>query len=266
MIGVSIIITSYNKADTVARAIKSVLAQKTTFKIQVVVVDDGSTDESKSEIRKATTFHGNKMAYVDILWQTHAGMMKTYINGFKECKGMYIAFCDCDDYWNDENKLQRQFDHMEANEDCIMCFTDIETNGKLGKFHEKTDYNQMLRGACVPSPSVMLRNVTQLNKPIISLFIKNSPYKDFVIWDYPIFLFFALNGRVDYLKGVTAFWTSNEESVTRTKSRGKRFRYIWGMFKIKMYFIRYSMCRLSTLMYILYRFGRDIVSIILRKW
>jgi glycosyltransferase involved in cell wall biosynthesis len=91
---VTVIIPTYNRADKVCDAIKSVLDQ--TYKnIQIIVVDDGSRDETCDLIK-------SRFPQVELIHQTHAGQAAARNNGLRNAKAEIIANLDSDDIWEPE--------------------------------------------------------------------------------------------------------------------------------------------------------------------
>lgn len=119
---VSVICTVYNHEKYLRKCLDGFVMQKTNFKFEVLIHDDASTDGSAGIIREY------EEKYPDIIkpiYQTE----NQYSKGIKVSqtflypliRGKYLAFCEGDDYWCDENKLQKQFDVMENHPDCSIC-------------------------------------------------------------------------------------------------------------------------------------------------
>ena len=92
----SVIVSSYNYQDHVVDAVASAL-QQTVPVLQVVVVDDGSTDESLQRLH--ARFDGD--ARVQIIAQANAGQLAAWLRGLRDCTGDVIALLDSDDLWHD---------------------------------------------------------------------------------------------------------------------------------------------------------------------
>lgn len=126
---VSINCLVYNHAPFLEEAFNGFLNQKTNFTFEVIIHDDASTDGSKEIIDYYTK------KYPDIFFpfiqrtnqysQGIRGISEKY--NFPRCRGKYIAVCEGDDYWIDENKLQKQFDFMESNDEYSFCYTRFRT-------------------------------------------------------------------------------------------------------------------------------------------
>ena len=114
---VSVVIPTYNRAEKVQKAITSVLVQTFTD-IEIVVVDDGSSDDTGQILKK--TF-GDRIRY---FYQSNQGVSATRNRGIAEARGEWIAFLDSDDYW-DSDKLKLQFEVLEKfSRNCCACYTD----------------------------------------------------------------------------------------------------------------------------------------------
>lgn len=90
----SVVIPVYNKASTLARTLRSVFAQ-TYRDYEVVIVDDGSTDESLKVVESIAQEHDN----IKVISQTNAGVSAARNRGIQESCGEWIAFLDADDIW-----------------------------------------------------------------------------------------------------------------------------------------------------------------------
>jgi glycosyltransferase involved in cell wall biosynthesis len=111
---VSVIIPVYNYDRYLGEAIESVLSQ-TYQHLEVIVVDDGSTDQS-SEV--ARSFAGRGVRYCQ---QVHAGIGPARNKGVELARGDYFAFLDADDRWPQE-KIELQLRAFESDSTLEMVF------------------------------------------------------------------------------------------------------------------------------------------------
>lgn len=104
---VSVIIPTYNYSSFIAAAVDSVLAQ--TFPaVEVIIVDDGSTDNTKDILSR----YGDRIKYV---FQENKGVSAARNAGVKNSTGNLIAFLDADDIWLPE-KLEKQVECFRIDE------------------------------------------------------------------------------------------------------------------------------------------------------
>lgn len=114
---VSIIIPTYNSSHTIIRTIESIFKQ--TFKrFEVIVVDDGSTDDTKEVL--SSLIRDQKIIYI---YQKNQGCGVARNNGVLIAQGQFVCFLDADDYWHAE-KLERQLEVFQNHPDCLMCYTE----------------------------------------------------------------------------------------------------------------------------------------------
>ncbi len=98
---VSVVIASFNMGQYLPQAIQSILDQ--TYKnLEVIVIDDGSTDDTESNV--SSMLGDTRLRYIK---QVNLGQPKAKNNGLAHCQGEFIAFCDGDDLW-EKNKLELQ--------------------------------------------------------------------------------------------------------------------------------------------------------------
>lgn len=113
---ISVIIPMYNSADTIVRALDSIRNQSFTCFFEVLVVNDGSKDNSKKIVEDYIDNNGLKN--VILINQNNGGVSKARNKGLLSAKGKYIAFLDADDYWV-KNKIERQMIFLEKGFDFI---------------------------------------------------------------------------------------------------------------------------------------------------
>jgi len=128
---ISIVIPTFNRAQHVQAALKSVLAQ-TYPEFEVIVVDDGSADgtgEAIQELIRSQVTGGERIRY---FFQPNQGSSVARNKGIEQARGEWIAFLDSDDVWLPE-KLELQLQAIQQFKDsCGACFTDSQMVNDLG--------------------------------------------------------------------------------------------------------------------------------------
>lgn len=120
---VSVCCVTYNHAKYIRQALDSVLMQETDFPFEVLVHDDASTDGTADIVRE---YEQNYPGKVRAICQTvnqyskDPRVLKNFV--YPKAQGRYIALLECDDYWTDPQKLQRQVSYMERHSDCSGTF------------------------------------------------------------------------------------------------------------------------------------------------
>ncbi|MCK5607342.1 glycosyltransferase [Candidatus Pacearchaeota archaeon] len=131
---VSVIIPTYNRSHVIYRSIQSVLNQ-TYQDFEIIVVDDGSTDNTEDVIRN---FNDSRIIY--IRHNDNKGVAAARNTGIKASKSEYIAFQDSDDEWFSE-KLNKQIEAFEMNPEIGIIYTDmlrINKEGEIKYWHSPT--------------------------------------------------------------------------------------------------------------------------------
>lgn len=138
-IQVSICCLVYNQEKYLRKCLDGLLMQKTNFAFEILIHDDASTDSSADIIREYEKKYPN---IIKPIYQTEnqfsKGIKISLVHQFPRSQGKYIAFCEGDDYWCDENKLQLQYDEMEKNENAVFCAHDVGTVSEDGVLLEDT--------------------------------------------------------------------------------------------------------------------------------
>lgn len=119
---VSVLIITYNQKKFIRQAIDSVLEQKTTFPIEILVGDDFSTDGTREIIQEYERKYPGLV--IGILHPHNMGKNGgiNFLETLKRAKGEYYALIDGDDYLTDPLKLQKQADLLDAHPDYSMSF------------------------------------------------------------------------------------------------------------------------------------------------
>jgi len=109
---VTVIIPCYKCSDTVTRAVESIFVQ-TWLPCEVILVDDGNTDDTTSTLLKIQILYGKEWIKILRLEKNH-GQSIARNRAWDIAKGYYIAFLDADDAW-DEKKIELQYSIMKNN-------------------------------------------------------------------------------------------------------------------------------------------------------
>jgi len=129
---VSIVNNTFNQESFIAEAIEGFLMQKTTFRVEILVHDDASTDRTAAIVRQYEKKYPKLISPIyQIKNQYSQGISPSLEFQFPRARGKYIALCEGDDYWTDPLKLQKQVDFLELNDEYSMCA------GRVKYFHQE---------------------------------------------------------------------------------------------------------------------------------
>lgn len=108
----SVICTTYNHEKYIRQALDSILMQKVNFKYEVIVGEDCSPDNTREILKEY------EKKYPDIFTMVYRDKNIGAKNNGKDlisrASGKYLITLECDDFWVDENKLQKQIDYLET--------------------------------------------------------------------------------------------------------------------------------------------------------
>ena len=219
-IQVSVLVITYNHEKFIRECLDSIVCQKTNFKFEVIIHDDKSTDGSVEIIEEY------KKKYPDLVVAIYE-KENQYTKGkdiVEDCmvqfaRGKYLAFCESDDKWCDENKLQKQYDFMETHPDYVACFHNTLMHD-LSEKHNDIKFNEF-------------KTITDLTAEYIfngryvhttSYFIKKQNYKKLnfgaKLWagDFAILSSLFFQGKIAALPEIMSIYNfNNSQGVMRSK-------------------------------------------------
>ncbi len=223
----SVLIPTYNHEDYIADCIEGALMQRTDFDFEVLIGEDDSDDETRNICIEYSKKYSDKIRlflnerseviYINNVPTGRANLLKL----LNEARGQYIALCEGDDRWIDENKIQKQVYFLENNKGFSFCFHDcyIEDGGKYRKFSEK----RVTEG----KDSLVLDSYDLLasyNAPIqTATFVgRNFDCTDLPDWFYsfpsgdrPLFIYLSTLGFGYYFNSLMSIYRKHEGNLSK---------------------------------------------------
>jgi glycosyltransferase involved in cell wall biosynthesis len=162
---VSVLVKAYNHEPFIARAIESVLAQRTEFPYEIVVGEDCSTDRTREVLRGLRDQYPERIRV--LLRERNLGNIRNFTDTLRACSGEYVALLDGDDYWTSPRKLQQQVAYLDAHPTfsscaCNAAVVDASGHNAIGTYcpEERSraiGLRRMLISDPVPTSTVMFR-------------------------------------------------------------------------------------------------------------
>jgi glycosyltransferase involved in cell wall biosynthesis len=246
---VSVKMITYNHKPYIARAIEGVLQQKTNFPFELVIGEDFSTDGTREIV-----FEYQKK-YPDIIHvitsDENVGMRKNSNRTRKACRGKYLAFCEGDDYWQRQDKMQIQVDYLEKHPKCgLVCSSyDIYHPGTQKKIKDYIKYRkwkppenptiddllngEYKTGGYCKTCTVMLKRI------LCEQIIESDPYlhqsDHFLMGDTQLWTAISAIAPLHYIPDSLATYSISDESATRSKDTKKLLRFSISVAEMYLY-------------------------------
>lgn len=212
----TIVTTTYNQEKYIGQAIDGMLMQKTKFPFRIVISNDCSTDKTGEILEK---YRKNNPDIIQIIEnKNNLGAMGNFINTLAQIKDTeYVALCDGDDFWTDENKLQKQVEFLDNNKEYSICCH------KAKVFYQNGEKKDEIIPSChieetTTIDDLVVQNYIVANSVVYRWGLNNQNLKEIfpeniVPGDYYMHLLHAQNGKIKMFNDVMSAYRRHEEGM-----------------------------------------------------
>ena len=241
---ISILMPSYNHERFIAIAIESALKQKTKYSFELLINDDNSTDETAKIAETYSQRYPNIIRFFK--QNKNQGLMKSYKFLLNNAKGEYIAILESDDYWIDEEKLEKQIEKKKNNPEFGLSVSDVklvnENNDEIevvkrtediglnGNWYEQLLFSNFVRGGV----SICFRKAIYDSYVDIDDYINNN----FVTFDYPLLLTLAAHSKCNYIHKALSAYRILPTSLSNNAIYEKVIAFEKGILAIQRYIMQ----------------------------
>ena len=228
---VSIVCLTYNEEQFVRDTFDNFLSQKTTFPFEILVYDDASQDSTPNIIREYAAKYPDIFRvtlYKENNFKKGLGFYGLRV-GFNEAKGKYIVYCEGDDYWCDDHKLQKQVDFLELHPEYNVCAHetrirndfDSKENGTLFSRANFNSYIDISKRKHYTFEDTLTGNIFHIS----SMMFRNTPIQwpewicEVTALDMVLFMILAEKGDIYRLPDVMSVYRQNRCSITNTQQQ-----------------------------------------------
>jgi glycosyltransferase involved in cell wall biosynthesis len=219
---------TYNHESYIIQAIDGVLNQLCDCKVELILANDCSPDNTDHVVKYYLANHPNKDWVKYTRHQKNKGMMENFIWAMEQCTGNYIAICEGDDYWTDPLKLQKQLDVIKNEIRIGMVYTDcqfnegeklVQCNFKFGNFNNLDSF--FLKKIPFLNTSSWL-----IDKKYIEKFKPIGRYPDLPGDAQLVCYILAKGGQIVQIKEQTGVYRVLEESASHSKTINKNIGFL----------------------------------------
>ena len=229
---VSVCIPTYNHEAFVAQALDGALMQQTTFPVEIVIGDDGSTDGAQAIIRAYAEQYPNRIrAFLHphnlgpVQPREFAGR-NNVLGLFAACRGEFIALCEGDDFWTDPLKLQKQVDFLQTHPDYSLCHHNMRViyeDGSPEHFFNPADQPETSTVEAILADDWIIATASALYRN----YFRTEP---FAAWhakaasgDWALMIQVAARGNIGYLNEVMGVYRRHRGGLSNVHAQTNRF-------------------------------------------
>jgi glycosyltransferase involved in cell wall biosynthesis len=216
----SVCLITFNQAAFIREAFDGVLAQRTSFPIEVVVGDDCSSDGTTEIVRDYQRRYPDTVralvAPENLGRHTGNGRLN-FVRTLRACRGKYVALLEGDDFWTDPSKLQRQVDMLESDAGCSGSFHETamtELDGKSIRSIVPAHQLELLRASDIVSPALCFHTSSFVARRAVLPETYPDPYYRSYAADLPFFFFVATAGTIRRVPGCMSCWRRHPGGLT----------------------------------------------------
>ena len=218
---VSITVITYNKEDYINECLDSILNQDVSFDYEVIIGDDGSTDNTPSILKEYAKNYPDII--VPIIRKKNIGLIDNYLDTTKQCKGEYIAHVDGDDFML-QQCLQLQADYLDTHPECAIVHHRTlhvnEASQALKKSGAKRATSGNINNLIIQNGIGNSAKMFRAKHLDSSCFIRP---KYTIGHDWYFHLAIAQHGAIHYTKDVLSAYRQHNTSVMKTADATERF-------------------------------------------
>ena len=212
---VSVHVITYNQEKYISQTIEGILNQRTDFDFKIYISDDCSKDSTLEIVLDYQLKNPGKIEVFSN--EINLGSIENFANLFKYCSGEYIAICEGDDYWCDQNKLQMQFEELELNKEVIASLHNawVSIGGvNTSKFTHVDMSNVINTSELLNSNSFAMATIFFRKTDVISLvdFLKKSPFGD-----WALLIWLSKNGRISYFDKCSSVYRVHDAGIWNSR-------------------------------------------------
>jgi glycosyltransferase involved in cell wall biosynthesis len=227
--GISVIIPTYNRFQYLEYAVNSVYTQDYLGPLQIIIVDDGSTDNTRFLIDKLLLTSKENREFL-FLFQENKGSNYARNLGVERSKFDWIGFLDSDDLW-EKNKLSSQFEFLKLhNFSCDVLYCGWKEVDELGEFinvngEPSSDIitspkKILIKDYCGPTSTILVRREKINDVGKFNIFLKARQ-------DWELSIRLILNSRVLCMKEKLVYYRNHKGLRTNSNTNNEIFAYKW---------------------------------------
>lgn len=258
---ISVRLMTYNHEAYIEQALESVFMQETSFKVELVIGDDFSTDKTLEKIKRFKSTPNIHLKVLDrkkgdAYWQERQkrGRLYNFLDIVNHCSGKYVAMLDGDDYWTDPNKLQKQVDFLEQHSEYGMVHTwhEIYIQDKQKFLNREISQSRYKKLDDLTFEDILLENpistLTTVTRKALLLNAWHSFPQDntWLMGDYPIWLYVAQHAKIKFLPDSTAVYRVLKHSMSNVHSFQRKMDFLNSTYGVKDWFIEKYGCTEQT--------------------
>lgn len=268
----SIVCFTYNHELFIRDTLEGFIKQKTTFRVEIIIHDDASKDNTANIIKSYVEQYPNLFNPVyQKVNQRSLELGRVTRLCFNKARGKYIALCEGDDYWTDPLKLQKQVDFLESNPEYVLVHTDADqhyfkTNKTIRNYNlttkrtfpEDNVYESILKSRY---------NIFTCTTLFRTEYIKDLDFnmKSFLSGDTFLWLELSRKGKFRCFNESTAVRQMLTESVTQSGNPDKIIAFRKSGYELFKFFIDKYGCSPETEQVVHYNSIKSILALAYRS-